>query len=190
MSSTDVFSWLPDWINGIDIKYRFDTVINVGETGNEQARMPLYERIKRSITLTQFSPDYLSNIENFLRKMHADFFQLPIFPEAIMPVGTFGSNLSGVTAVQSKGLLDNFNLNNLCNHVLMVDLQDNNRSELHTLVSVDSDTQMTIGGAFALDFFLGNTVYFPVMKVYTNEFSDDITTPQLVDSSLTFEEYF
>jgi hypothetical protein len=187
---TDCFSWLPDWTNGIEMKYKFDTVINAGETGNEQARMPLLAAMKRSMTITQFSPDYLSNIENFLRKMHADFFQLPIFTEPIIPVSTFGTNLKNVTAVQSKGLLDNFNLNNLCDHVLMISLQDQNISELHTLVSVDSDTQMTIGGAFALDFFLGNTVYFPVMKVYTNEFSDDITTPQLVDSSLTFEEYF
>jgi hypothetical protein len=188
--NTDCFSWLPDWTNGIEMKYRFDTVINAGETGNEQARIPLYENMKRSISITSFSPDYLSNIENFLRKMHADFFQLPIFTEPIMPIGIFGSNLSGVTAVQSKGLLNNFNLNNLCDHILMINLQDHNVSELHTLVSVDSDTQMTIGGAFGLDFYLGKTVYFPLMTAYTNEFSDDITTPQIVDSTLTFEEHF
>lgn len=190
MSATDCFSWLPDWQSGIEMKYKFDTVINAGETGNEQARMPLYEKLKRSLTIIQFSPDYLSNIENFLRKMHADFFQMPLFFEPIVPVGTFGSNLNGVTAVQSQGLLSNFNLNNLADHILMIDLNNQNRSELHTLVSVNSDTQMTIGSAFILDFYLGTTIYFPVMKAYTNEFSDDITTPQIVDSSLTFEEFF
>ena len=190
MSVTDCFSWLPDWTNGIEMKYRFDTVINAGETGNEQARMPLYEKMKRSISCMSFSPDYLSNIENFLRKMHADFFQMPLFAEPIVPIGTFGSNLKNVTAVQSKGLLDNFNLNNNCKNIMMIDLQNYNRSELHTFVSVDSDTQMTIGGTFTLDFYLGNTIYFPVMQTYTNEFSDNILTPQLVDSSLVFEEYF
>jgi len=190
MSTTDLFSWLPDWTNGVGMKYRHNTVVDTCETGNEQARMPLYEKMKRTMTCRHFSPEYLTNIENFLRKMHANFFQVPLFSESIIPVGVFGSSLKNVTSVQSKGLLSNFNLNNLCQNVMMIDLQNYNRAELHTLVSVDNNTQFTIGGAFVLDFSLGNTVYYPVMLAYTNSFSDTLVTTHLEDTDLVFEEYF
>ena len=191
MSATDFFSFLPDWQTGIKIKYRFDTVIDSCETGNEQARIPLYSKMRRTLNCTHFSPMYMIQIENFLRKFHADFFQVPIFNEPIFPVGVYGTLLKNVTTIQiATGLLSKFNLNNLCSKILMVDTTNETNAELHTLVSVDTDSQMTIGGTFTKDFIMGNTVYFPVMQAYTNGFSDTMATEKLQDTALTFEEYY
>ena len=191
MSITDCFSWLPDWQYGIEMKYKLDTVINVSETGNEQSRIPLLEKMKRTMTCKHFSPDYLTNIENFLRKMHADFFQIPIFSEPIIPVGTFGSNLKNVYIVQCKDITHHWNLNNLCTKILMIDLQNNNRAELHNLGSKGSDwIGIYMVDTFVLNFYLGNTVYFPVMTVYNNKLEDTLVTTQLMDTDLVFEEYF
>lgn len=184
------FPWLPDWGNGVEMKYKFDTVIDVSETGNEQARAPLFSKIKRVQSCKHFSPSYLSNIENFLRSMHASNFYVPIFTEPIIPIGTIGISLKSVTSITSEGLSSLFNLNNLCSFILMVDLSNQNNFELHSLASVNSDTQMTIGGPFINNFYLGKTIYFPVMNAYNNGFSDSIDTPAIVDSALIFEEFF
>jgi hypothetical protein len=186
----NVFPWLPDWGDGLEMRYRFDTVIDVSETGNEQARAPIYSKIKRVLSCKHFSPSYLSNIENFLRSMHASSFYVPVFTEPIIPIGIIGTSLNGVTSIVSENLLSLFNLNNLCSLVLMVDLSNYNNFELHSLVSINSNTSMTIGGPFLGAFYLGKTVYFPVMAAYNNGFSDSIDTPTLVDSSLVFEEFF
>ena len=190
MSATDFFPWLPDWSTAVTITYRNDTVINQSETGNEQSRFPLYNLPKRKITCTHFSPDNMVNIENFLRKFHADFFQVPIFTEPILPIGVEGSSLKNVTAIQSTELLSKYNLNNLCSHVLIYNISNPALSELHTLISVDSDTQMTIGGTFTNDFTIGNTMYFPVMQAYTDGFDDTMTTRDYQDTALVFQEYF
>ena len=109
----------------------------------------------------------------------------------MVPVGTFGAPLADVFTVSTKpGLLSHFNLNNLCSLVLAIDLQDPANAELHSLTSVDNDYQFTIGGAFEDDFFIGNTVYYPCMLAYVNEFSGVLTTPSLEDTTLIFEEYF
>ena len=184
------FPWLPDWGNGVEMKYRFDTVIDVSETGNEQARSPLFSKIKRTQSCKHFSPSYLSNIENYLRSMHASNFYVPIFTEPIIPIGTIGTSLKSVTSITSEGLSSLFNLNNLCSFILMVDLSNQNNFELHSLASVNSDTKITIGGPFINNFYLGKTVYFPVMNAYNNGFSDSIDTPAIVDSALVFEEFF
>jgi hypothetical protein len=189
MSATDGFSWLPDWQYGIDIKYKHDTVINASETGNEQSRIPLLEKMKRTLTCKHFSPDYLTNIENFLRKMHADFFQIPIFSEPIIPIGVFGSNLKNVAVVTCEDITHHWNLNNLCSNILMVSLQNQNVSELHSLNSKGADWFM-INGPWVLDFYLGNTVYFPVMSAYNNQIADTLLSTQLIDTDLIFEEYF
>ena len=91
MSASDFFPWLPDWGAGVGMKYRFDTVIDSGETGNEQARLPLFNTLKRTQSCTHFSPEYLSNIETFLREHHADFFPSSYFFGAYGPRRYFWS---------------------------------------------------------------------------------------------------
>lgn len=191
MSASDLFSWLPDWGASLRISYRFDTVINSSEPGAEQSRIPLYSTMKRTMSCTMFSPQYLANIENFLRKMHADFFIVPLFPEPITPTGTHGASLRNVHAVAVEaGVQSYFNLNNLCSDIMMVDRIDQKIAELHTLTSVDSDTQITIGGTFYRDFYIGRTLYFPCMRAYVNDIADALATTALCDTEITFEEHF
>ena len=59
MSATDIFSWLPDMTGGIAMKYKFDTIINRSETGNDISRVPLYDKPKRTQSLKMFSHNYL-----------------------------------------------------------------------------------------------------------------------------------
>jgi hypothetical protein len=147
--------------------------------------------MKRTQTCTMFSPKYLANIEHFLRKMHADFFVVPIFSEPITPVGTHGANLRNVHAVTVEpGIESYFNLVNLCSDIMIVDRIDQKIAELHTLTSVDSDTQLTIGGTFYRDFYIGRTLYFPCMRAYSNSLSDALVTTVLCDTEITFEEHF
>ena len=191
---TDFFPWMPDWDAGVTMRYKFDTAIAQSETGNEANRTPLYDKPKRTQTIRSFSPDYRASIENFLRKMHADFFQVPVFTEPIMPVPggiyKWGDSLKNVTAFWTKGgNLALFNLNNLCSKILMVDLTDYANAELHTFTGATDDV-MTIGGAFTNDFILGKTVYFPVMQSYVNSYGDTMATPGLVDTDLVLEEYY
>jgi len=190
MGALDLFSWLPDWLNGIEIKYRLDTVIDSSEAGSEQARIPLFEKAKRSITTKHYSPEYLSNIENFLRKMHADFFQVPIFSEPIMPAGfAFGHDMKNEWMVTCEDISHHFNFNHLCSDVIMIDLKNQNRAEIHNVSDIGLGW-FSLGGTFSLDFYFGSVVYYPVMRAYLNQLSDSIATPELVDTDLTFEEYF
>lgn len=196
MSATDIFSWLPDMTGGIAMKYKFDTIINRSETGNDISRVPLYDKPKRTQSLKMFSfaDKYLSAIENFLRYKYADFFQVPVFSEPITPIPgngkTWGDSLKNVTTISTDaGLNSLFNLVNLTTNILMIDATNQNNAELHTFVS-NTDTSLTIGGAFTNNFYLGKTVYYPVFQSYNNGFSDSIVTPALEDTSLIFEEYF
>lgn len=186
----NLFSWLPDWSDGIEIDYRFDTVITQAETGNEQDRIPLFNTIKRRLSCKNFSPSYMMNIENFLRSNHAGNFYVPIYSEPIEPVGTYGASLKNVSSVLvSGGLSALFNLSYLCNYVMMISLKNQNIAELHS-ASIESDTVLNVGGPFVLNFTIGDTIYFPVMNAYTNGYSDGIVTPGAVDTDLIFEEFF
>lgn len=186
----NLFSWLPDWSDGIEIDYRFDTVITQAETGNEQDRIPLFNTIKRRLSCKNFSPSYMMNIENFLRSNHAGNFYVPIYSEPIEPVGTYGASLENVSSVLvSGGLSALFNLSYLCNYVMMISLKNQNIAELHS-ASIESDTVLNVGGPFVLNFTIGDTIYFPVMNAYTNGYSDGIVTPGAVDTDLIFEEFF
>lgn len=195
MSATDLFSWLPDWQSGITLRYRHDTSINRSETGNDISRAPLYDKMKRTQTARIFSPEYRISIENFLRSMHADFFQVPIFSEPIVPVAgnglVFGDSLKNITVIATKpGLNSRWNLKTLCTHILMIDLTNQNNAELHTLVAVLSDASLEIGGAFSKDFYLGATVYYPVFTAYTDSWGDTLASTVLIDTDLVFQEHF
>ena len=192
---TDFFPWLPDWGAGVTMKYRFDTVVNSSETGNDISRAPLYDKPKRTQTVKAFSPDYATRIDNFLRSMHADFFQVPVFTEPIMPVP--GSGLSWGDSLKNQANVsvefDTFwfwNLNTLASKVLVVDLTEYANSELHDLVGLFAGPTLRIGGAFVKDFILGKTAYYPVMQAYVNGYGDTLATPTLIDHDLVFEEYF
>ena len=192
---TDYFPWLPDWQGGVTMKYKFDTVISSSETGNDINRAPLYDKPKRTQTVRMFSPDYMTAIENFLRSMHADFFQVPIFSEPIMPVPggglTWGDNLKNQALVSTNpGLTDFFNLYNLATKILMIDLTNYNNAELHALVGTPFGNSLNIGGTFTNNFYLGKTAYYPVFEAYVNGYGDTLATPKLQDSDLIFEEWF
>lgn len=191
MGASDVFPWQPDWQNSVSISYRFDTVINSSEPGAEQSRIPLYSTMKRSMSCSVFSPGDMPAIENFMRRMHADFFMAPIFVEPIYPIGNFGESLAGATSiVAASGLLQKFNFVNLCNRVVLIDTSNPNIFELHTLESISGNTGFVISGPVILDFYIGRTVCFPCMRAYINNFFDNIATTALADTEITFEEYF
>jgi hypothetical protein len=190
MGASDVFPWLPNWKAPVTINYRFDTVINSSEPGAEQSRIPLYSTVKRSISCSMFSPKYMPAIENFVRRMHADFFMSPIFTEPIYPIGTIGESLSGATSIATDpGLLNKFNFSNLCNRVVLIDSTNYDSFELHTLES-HSNSGMVISGPVVSNFYIGRTIIFPCMRAYINNFFDNIATTTLSDTDVVFEEYF
>lgn len=193
MSATDVFSWLPDFQGGFKMKYRFDTVVNTSETGNDISRSPLYDKPKRTLSMKMFSPAVVADIENFLRQHHADFFQVLIPSEPIAPVPgagqSWGDNIKTLSLIAaSAGLGSYFNLS-FASKAVLVDLKNQNHSELHTLSSF-FDIGIQLGEAITSDFYLGNTVIYPVFPAYGNQFSDTLTTPALEDTDLIFEEYY
>jgi len=175
--------YAPNWENGINLSYTFETAQFVSEQSTEQRR-PLQSRERRIMEV-----DYLLDGTEAQQMMYDlahgkdKVFGVPIYPETLL-----------VTEIQSQALLsvvnalDYWNLNNYADYIFLFEPV----SRLYETVELAGlgDTVIVLEYVLQESFTANKTYVYPLFFGYlTTEPVLEPYTDQLYTVSLTFAEY-
>ena len=174
--------YAPNWENGINLSYTFETAQFVSEQSTEQRR-PLQSRERRIMEV-----DYLLDGTEAQQMMYDlahgkdKVFGVPIYPETLIVSG-FGYQLLSVV-----NALDYWNLNNYADYIFLFEPV----SRLYETVELSGLGDTVIVAEYILqESFTANKTYvYPLFFGYlTTEPVLEPYTDQLYTVSLTFAEY-
>ena len=174
--------YAPNWENGINLSYTFETAQFVSEQSAEQRR-PLQSRERRIMEV-----DYLLDGTEAQQMMYDlahgkdKVFGVPIYPETLIVSG-FGYQLLSVV-----NALDYWNLNNYADYIFLFEPV----SRLYETVELAGlgDTVIVLEYVLQESFTANKTYVYPLFFGYlTTEPVLEPYTDQLYTVSLTFAEY-
>ena len=175
--------YAPNWENGINLSYTFETAQFVSEQSTEQRR-PLQSRERRIMEV-----DYLLDGTEAQQMMYDlahgkdKVFGVPIYPETLL-----------VTEIQSQALLsvvnalDYWNLNNYADYIFLFEpvsrlyetVELSAVSDPYIVAEYILQESFTANKTYVYPLFFGYLTTAPVLEPYTD---------QLYTVSLTFAEY-
>ena len=184
----NLFGYMPDWTNGVTIRYRMATVTSQTRKLKEQ-RKPLLDELKRRMTLEYWQDNCVDKtiIENFLKYYRSAAFYVPIPCEPITITDT--GDLSGGNSLNITDAQYFYNYKNLTDYVMLYDLEKSVQVEKIGVISA-GDTTLGLSSNIVGSFDGAKTIVYPLMACILSSKSMGDITDTIRRYTLDFEEIF
>lgn len=190
--SDQIFIYPPNWIEGVDVKYSFNTSIFTSEHYKEQRKplrsWPLFEMSYNILT----GDRYLApQIINFLRANLSTIFYVPIWVEPIQNFTDFTYQELSAVATTEDDLLKKFCLCNLIDYVICFDVNYNREPQVMSVLT-SGITEHTIEMQFSSPYQwtdIAGTIIYPAKQMILDSFDKASLTPSFEEIPVSFKEY-
>jgi len=194
--TVNLFAYEPNWASGVQIKYRYNTVISRTRLLKEQ-RKPLLAKPLRTERFTILDDDYVfsARLENYLKKYHAKQVLVPIYTEPILvDTARHDDVLTGLTSIPVNTRMANcYNFINWSMLCLFIDIKYDLTAELKTIsqiYQVAGNWTLLLSSAVQTAYPAERTVIYPVFDAVLDSKRLEDHTDQVTEFECVFKEVF
>lgn len=179
------FPFEPNWANGVDLKLKFETVVNRNKRFTEQRRAVYdFPNIEQSATFN-FYEEKKEKFKNYSRNIANKVLGIPIYSE---PITTTDDVLQGLSTINTEDTTDETFLNIHARFCILFDRDDNYTNEIKEIENITANT-IEFKTPIIENFSGSNICIYPifigVMRPDESHISRD-----LIDVPIEFREVF
>jgi hypothetical protein len=185
MNRYQAFDFSPNWISGVAMKYAFNTGIFTSEQYKEQ-RKPLRLRPMVSMGYDILVDNAAKAIDLLRACLNSKDF-VPIWPESIDIISSGGGDPESVT-INTEPLANFFCLNNLVNHIILIDRNNAVNPAIGKIINIFSDSINV--NLSPVDWqFNANTLLYPAREMILSSVRKSSITTSLEGITVSFDDY-
>ena len=194
--TVNLFAWEPNWANGVQVKYRYNTIISRTRLLKEQ-RKPLLSSPLRTLRFSVLDDDpvFSAKLEHYLKKYHAKQVLVPIYTEPVLVDSSrHDETIDGFTSVRVNSRIANcYNFINLSLVCLFIDIKYSLKAELKTIqqiYQVDGEWTLLLSSVIQTAFRSNRTVIYPLFEAVLESKRLEDHTDTVTDFDCEFKEVF
>lgn len=205
--TTPMLPFLPDWANGVRVRYKFRTAISWTRRQHEQRKSLLLKPRREMHYSFLLQTDQAERFWNFLVSVQAEYFLVPVVSEPIMTTDASTPYYAGNELYPVESTLQHFNFLNFFNAtyggtgvVGLYDLRQQTEAQAHVATSVvhqGGDILTTLGDRIVMvapgllpieEFAKATTVIYPMLMCIMLEKGRKYITDQTCSFVLRVDE--
>ena len=191
-----LFAWEPNWVTGVSMRYRYNTIISTTRLLKEQ-RKPLLAKPLRTETFSVLDDDpvFSSKLEGYFKKYHAKQILIPLYTEPILIDTTRSTDtLDGETALPvNDRIADCYNFLNWAKMAVIIDIKGTLTAELINISDISSAAgqwTVTASGAVVTAYPANRCVMYPILEAVLDTKVITDHTDTVTEFECTFKEVF
>ena len=180
-----IFDYAPDWSNGVEMKYSFNTGVYKSEQYKEQRKpMKALPCTNQSFTVLadQNNPEMIDVLRASLNKV----LFVPIWTEPVQSTSSV-DNHDGTITFQVPSLSIHFNFSNLCQYAIIVNTFGEQPSVLSQIMGYDSRGLILKPVVGSWDVY--HSLIYPAMYAILDSIKDVSLTTEIGELQLSFNEF-
>jgi hypothetical protein len=184
MNRYQLFDVSPNWITSVNMKYAFNTGIFTSEQYKEQ-RKPLRLRPEVSMSYNILADDAAKAMD-LLRACLNSKDYVPIWPEQIDIIGI--NDIETCYQILTEPLANFFCLQNLVNHVMLIDRNNAQEPMLLEILDMGADW-INVPNDVAGWTYNANTLFYPAREMILSSVQKSSITTELETVNVEFKDY-
>jgi len=181
----DIFGFMPNWADGVQLTYSLNTVLTAAERYKEQ-RKPLRAAPNVNESFELLVDQKSNQVIDYLRYSLQTPMWVPIFPEQLVAE----QDGQGLTFIATSGNIPTetlWYLRNMARYVIMIDKEGDQPPALVELTGLGSFAVLLADNDYVVT--AGCTMIFPAMDAILSSVVKTFETPYLAGYSLEFDSY-